>query len=51
MNTGHKINNMKSTQQNKNVRDNISEEINKMFNKLQIEDYEFKKLYRSKKQN
>lgn len=42
---------MKSTQQNKNTCDNISEEINEMFNKLQIEDYEFKKLYRSKKQS
>jgi hypothetical protein len=42
---------VKSTQQNKNTCDNISEEINKMFNKLQIEDYEFKKLYRSKKQD
>ena len=31
---------MKSTQQNITTSDNISEEINKMFNKLQINDYE-----------
>ena len=40
---------MKSTQQNKNTRDNISEEINKMFNELQIQDYEYRKLYTNKK--
>ena len=42
---------MKNTLQKQIQSDNISEEINKMFNKLQIEDYEFKKLYRSKKQD
>ena len=42
---------MKSTQQNKNVRDNISEEINKMFNELQIQDYEYRKLYTNKNQS
>ena len=31
---------MKSTQQNITTSDNISEEIKKMFNKLQINDYE-----------
>ena len=51
MNIGQKIINMKSTQQNKNTRDNISEEINKMFNELQIQDYEYRKLYTNKKQS
>ncbi len=39
---------MENTLQTENTRDNISEEINIMFNELQIEDYEYKKLCRSK---
>ena len=39
---------MKNTLQNKNTRDNISEEINKMFNELQIQDYEYRKLFTNK---
>ena len=42
---------MKNTLQTKNTRDNISEEINKMFNELQIQDYEYRKLYTNKKQS
>ena len=40
---------MKNTLQIENTRDNISEEINKMFNELQIQDYEYRKLYTNKK--
>ncbi len=42
---------MKNTLQTENTRDNISEEINKMFNELQIQDYEYRKLYTNKKQS
>lgn len=40
---------MENTLQTKNTRDNISEEINKMFNELQIQDYEYRKLFTNKK--
>ena len=40
---------MENTLQTKNTRDSISEEINKMFNELQIQDYEYRKLYTNKK--
>ncbi len=39
---------MKNTLQTENTRDNISEEIIKMFNELQIQDYEYRKLYTNK---
>ena len=42
---------MKNTLQTENTRDNISEEINKMVNELQIQDYEYRKLYTNKKQS
>ena len=42
---------MENTLQTENTRDNISEEINKMFNELQIQDYEYRKLYTNKKQS
>ena len=42
---------MKNTLQTENTRDNISEEINKMFNELQIQDYEYRKLLTNKKQS
>ena len=42
---------MKNTLQTENTRDNINEEINKMFNELQIQDYEYRKLYTNKKQS
>ena len=40
---------MENTLQTENTRDSISEEINKMFNELQIQDYEYRKLYTNKK--
>ena len=40
---------MENTFQTENTRDSISEEINKMFNELQIQDYEYRKLYTNKK--
>ena len=39
---------MKNTLQTENTRDNISEEIKKIFNELQIQDYEYRKLYTNK---
>ena len=39
---------IENTLQTENTRDNIREEINKMFNELQIQDYEYRKLFTNK---